>query len=158
MTKAFADPQRIAIYGKSYGGYATLAGITFTPELYACGIDYVGISNILTWLNTLPSYWEPFRQKFYEMVGHPDSDSLLLESISPVFHADKIKAPLLVAHGVNDPRVKKAESDHIVDNLKSRGIFVEYIVNNNEGHGFNNEENKFYFYRAIEIFLSKHMK
>ncbi len=155
--KGIADPARIGIYGASYGGYATLAGLAFTPDLYACGVDYVGVSNIFTLLATLPPYWEPGRQMFYEMVGDPITDRELLKEVSPVFHADKIKAPLFVAQGANDPRVKKAESDQIVNALKKRGIDVPYMVKENEGHGFHNEENRFDFYRAMEVFLGKHL-
>jgi dipeptidyl aminopeptidase/acylaminoacyl peptidase len=157
VRQGIADPKRIAIYGASYGGYAALAGLAFTPDLYACGIDYVGVSNIFTLLETLPPYWELGRQMMYEMVGDPAKDRDLLEQVSPVFHADRIRAPLLVAQGANDPRVKKAESDQIVQALRQRGVDVEYIVKNNEGHGFHNEENRFDFYRRMEGFLARHL-
>ncbi len=157
VRQGIADPKRIAIYGASYGGYATLAGLAFTPDLYACGIDYVGVSNIFTLLETLPPYWELGRQMMYEMVGDPVKDRELLEQVSPVFHADRIIAPLLVAQGANDPRVKKAESDQIVQALRQRGVDVEYLVKNNEGHGFHNEENRFDFYRRMESFLARHL-
>ncbi|MDL1958622.1 MAG: S9 family peptidase [Deltaproteobacteria bacterium] len=152
-----ADPKRIGIYGASYGGYATLAGVTFSPDLYACGVDYVGVSNIFTLLETIPPYWELSRQMFYEMVGDPGKDKALLEEVSPVFHVDQIKAPLFIAQGANDPRVKKAESDQIVEALKKRDIDVPYMVKDNEGHGFHNEENRFDFYRAMEKFLHKYL-
>lgn len=157
IREGIADPKRIAIYGASYGGYAALAGLTFTPDLYACGIDYVGVSNIFTLLETLPPYWELGRQMMYEMVGDPVKDQELLKQVSPVFHAGRIKAPLLVAQGANDPRVKKAESDQIVQALRQRGVDVEYIVKDNEGHGFHNEENRFDFYRRMEVFLARHL-
>ncbi|MEE9502720.1 MAG: S9 family peptidase [Candidatus Aminicenantaceae bacterium] len=157
IDQGIADPERIGIYGGSYGGYATLAGVAFTPDLYACGVDYVGIANWFTILTNIPPYWEPMREMMYEMIGHPEKDKELLERTSPVFHADKIKAPLLVAQGANDPRVNKIESDQIVDALKERGIEVEYMVKENEGHGFRNEENRFDFYRAMEKFLTKHL-
>jgi dipeptidyl aminopeptidase/acylaminoacyl peptidase len=157
IQQGIADPKRIAIYGASYGGYAALAGLAFTPELYACGIDYVGVSNIFTLLETLPPYWELGRQMMYEMVGDPVKDRELLKQVSPVFHADRIRAPLLVAQGANDPRVKKAESDQIVQALRHRGVDVEYIVKDNEGHGFHNEENRFEFYRRMESFLARHL-
>ncbi|MGD8900752.1 MAG: prolyl oligopeptidase family serine peptidase, partial [Desulfobacterales bacterium] len=152
-----ADPERIGIYGASFGGYTALAGLAFTPDLYACGVDYVGISNIFTWLNSIPAYWEPARQMFYEMVGDPEKDKDLLRAASPLFHAGKIKAPLFVAQGANDPRVKKAESDQIVEAVKKHGIKVQYMVKDNEGHGFRNEENRFEFYRAMEDFFAKHL-
>lgn len=155
--QGIADPKRIGIYGASYGGYAVLAGLAFTPDLYACGVDYVGVSNIFTLLETIPPYWELGRQMLYEQIGDPEKDKELLKAASPVFHADKITAPLFVAQGANDPRVKKAESDQIVEALRSRGIEVEYMVKENEGHGFRNEENRFDFYRAMERFLATHL-
>jgi len=157
VEQGIADPKRVGIYGASYGGYAVLAGLAFTPDLYACGVDYVGVSNIFTLLETIPPYWELGRQMLYEKIGHPEKDKELLEAASPVFHADRITAPLFVAQGANDPRVKKAESDQIVEALRSRGIEVEYMVKENEGHGFRNEENRFDFYRAMERFLATHL-
>jgi dipeptidyl aminopeptidase/acylaminoacyl peptidase len=157
IDKGIADPERIGIFGGSYGGYCVLAGLAFTPDLYACGVDYCGISSFFTILKTIPPYWEPMREMFYEMVGNPEKDKELFERISPLFHADKIKAPLFVAQGANDPRVNKQESDQIVDALKKRDIEVEYMVKENEGHGFRNEENRFDFYRAMEKFLGKHL-
>ncbi len=157
IDQGIADPKRIAIYGGSYGGYATLAGLTFTPELYAAGVDYVGVANMFTFMKTIPPYWKPMLDMLYEMVGHPEKDSLMLAEVSPVFHVDKITAPLFVAQGANDPRVNKDESDQIVAALKARGIDVEYMVKDNEGHGFGNEENRFDFYRAMITFLDKHL-
>ena len=158
IKEGFADPKRVAIYGGSYGGYATLAGVTLTPDLYAAAVDYVGVSNLFTFLNTIPPYWKPYLEMFHEMVGHPEKDKDLLTATSPALNADKIKTPLLVAQGAQDPRVNKAESDQIVEGLKKRGIDVEYMVKDNEGHGFNNEENKFAFYEAMEKFLEKHLR
>jgi dipeptidyl aminopeptidase/acylaminoacyl peptidase len=157
IDQGIADPDRVGIYGGSYGGYATLAGLTFTPDLYACGVDYVGVSNLFTFLDTIPPYWELGRQMWYEMVGNPDSEKELLEAASPFFHVDRIKAPLFVAQGANDPRVKKAESDQIVEALRAREIDVPYMVKDDEGHGFGNEENRFDFYQAMEQFLGKHL-
>ncbi len=157
VDQGIADPKRIAIYGGSYGGYAALAGMAFTPDVYAAGISFVGPSNLFTLLETVPPYWEPMRKMQYEMIGDPDKEPQLLKDASPLFSADKISAPLLIAQGANDPRVKKAESDQIVGALKKRGIDVPYIVKGNEGHGFANEENRLYFYRAVEKFLSKHL-
>jgi len=157
IDQGIADPKRVGIYGGSFGGYATLAGLAFTPDLYACGVDYVGVSNLFTLIKTIPPYWEPMRQMFYEMMGDPEKDKELYEKVSPIFHADNIKVPVLVAQGANDPRVNKAESDQIVEALKKRGIEVVYMVKDNEGHGFQNEENRFDFYRAMEEFLGKHL-
>jgi dipeptidyl aminopeptidase/acylaminoacyl peptidase len=157
VSEGIADPKRIAIYGGSYGGYAALAGMAFTPEVYAAGISFVGPSNLFTLLETVPPYWEPMRKMNYEMIGDPVKDKDLLTAASPLFSADKIQSPLLIAQGANDPRVKKAESDQIVEALKKRGVDVPYIVRENEGHGFANEENRMYFYRAVERFLAKHL-
>jgi dipeptidyl aminopeptidase/acylaminoacyl peptidase len=158
VQKEIADKERIAIYGASYGGYATLAGLAFTPDLYRCGVDYVGVSNIFTLLETVPPYWLPMREMMYEMIGDPVKDKELLTKVSPVFHADKIVTPLFVAQGAQDPRVKKSESDQIVEALKKRGVDVPYLVKDNEGHGFRNEENRFEFYRQMEAFLDRHMQ
>jgi dipeptidyl aminopeptidase/acylaminoacyl peptidase len=158
IREGIADPKRIAIYGGSYGGYAALAGITFTPDLYACGVDYCGISNLFTDLKTEPAYWKIESAAEYEMVGNPIKDSALFYSISPVFHADLIKCPLLVIQGKNDPRVNKAESDQIVEALRKRGMPVEYILKDNEGHGFENQENIFEIYEAMERFFGKYLR
>jgi dipeptidyl aminopeptidase/acylaminoacyl peptidase len=157
IDKGIADPKRIAIYGGSYGGYATLMGLVKEPDLYAAGVDYVGVSNMFTFMKTIPPYWKPMLDMMHEMAGDPVKDSLLLREVSPVFHVDKIKAPLFIAQGANDPRVNKDESDQMVKAMKERGIEVEYMVKDNEGHGFSNEENKFDFYRAMEKFLTKHL-
>ena len=156
--QGIADPARIAIYGGSYGGYATLAGVTFTPQLYAAAVDYVGVSNLLTFMNTIPPYWETARQQMYAMIGDPVKDKAMLEAASPVNFIDRITTPLFVAQGARDPRVNQAESDQIVDGLKKRGVEVQYMVKDNEGHGFHNEENQFDFYGAMERFLALHLK
>lgn len=158
VAQGIADPKRVAIYGGSYGGYATLAGLTFSPELYACGVDYVGVSNLFTFMKSIPPYWKPYLEMMYEMVGHPEKEKDLLTARSPVFHVDKIRAPLFIAQGKNDPRVNINESNQVVDALKKRGIEVPYLVKDNEGHGFHNEENRFDFYEAMEKFLAKHLK
>lgn len=155
--QGIANPKRIAIYGGSYGGYAVLAGLTLTPKLYACGIDYVGVSNLFTFMKTIPPYWRPMLEMMYEQVGNPDTDAEQLDATSPALHADKICVPLFIAQGANDPRVNKAESDQMVEALKKRGIEVEYMVKDNEGHGFHNQENRFDFYRAMEAFLAKYL-
>lgn len=157
IDEGIADPKRIAIYGGSYGGYATLAGLTFTPDLYAAGVDYVGVSNLFTFMKSIPPYWKPYLEMLYEMVGNPESDKEMLTAASPVFHVDKIKSPLFIAQGKMDPRVNINESDQMVEALKKRGIDVPYMVKDNEGHGFHNEENRFDFYNAMEKFLAKHL-
>ena len=156
--QGIADPKRVTIYGGSYGGYAVLAGLAFTPDLYACGIDYVGVSNLFTFMNTIPPYWRPMLEMMYEQVDNPETDREQLAATSPALHADKIKAPLFIAQGANDPRVNKAESDQMVEALRRRGVEVEYMVKDNEGHGFHNQENRFDFYRAMESFLAKHLQ
>lgn len=155
--KGIADPKRLAIYGASYGGYATLMGIVKEPALYAAAVDYVGVSNLFTFMKTIPPYWEPYLQMMYEMVGNPVADSSQLTATSPVLNANKIKTPLFIAQGANDPRVNKDESDQMVKALKERGIIVEYMVKDNEGHGFHNQENRFDFYRAMEKFLGQNL-
>jgi dipeptidyl aminopeptidase/acylaminoacyl peptidase len=160
VKQGIADPNRLGIYGGSYGGYATLAGVTYTPDLYAAAVDYVGVANMFTFMKAIPPYWEPFRQQMYAMVGNPDDpkDRERLAATSPVLHAERIKTPLLVAQGAKDPRVNKGESDQMVEALKKRGVDVQYLVKDNEGHGFHNEENRFEFYTAMEAFLGQHLR
>ena len=158
VREGIADKDRLAIFGGSYGGYAALAGATFTPDLYACAVSYVGPSNIFTLLETIPPYWKPMLEMEYEEIGDPVKDKELLEKISPVFHAGNIKIPLFIAQGANDPRVNKAESDQIVEAVRKTGQEVIYMVKENEGHGFQNEENRFDFYRQLEEFFKKHLK
>lgn len=157
VEKGIADPKRVAIYGGSYGGYAVLAGLAFTPWLYACGIDYVGVSNLFTFMNTIPPYWRPLLEMMHEQVGDPEVDKEQFAATSPALHADQIIAPLFIAQGANDPRVNKAESDAMVKALKDRGVEVDYMVKDDEGHGFSNQENRFDFYRAMEAFLEKYL-
>jgi dipeptidyl aminopeptidase/acylaminoacyl peptidase len=158
VKEGIADPARVCIYGGSYGGYATLEALVKTPDLYACGVDYVGVSNLFTFMKTIPPYWKPFLGMMYEMVGDPEKDKERLAASSPALNADRIKAPLLFAQGARDPRVNKDESDQMVAALKKRGIDVPYIVKDNEGHGFHNEENQFDFYEAMEAFLAKYLR
>lgn len=158
IDNGIADPKRVGIYGASYGGYATLAGITFTPDLYAAAVDYVGISNLFTFLKSIPPYWKIFIERQHEMVGDPVRDKARLEATSPVLHADRIKTPLFIAQGARDPRVNKAESDQMVAALKKQGVTVEYMVKENEGHGFNSEENRIEFYNAMMKFFVTHLK
>ncbi|MGD1048208.1 MAG: S9 family peptidase, partial [Candidatus Krumholzibacteriaceae bacterium] len=159
VKKGIADPKQVAIFGGSYGGYATLAGLAFTPDVYAAGISYVGPSNIITLLNSIPPYWAVLKATFNERVGDPSKpeDAERLKRQSPLFSAKNITAPLLVVQGANDPRVKKAESDQIVVALRDLGRDVEYIVAPDEGHGFAGADNRMALSVAIEKFLSKHL-
>jgi dipeptidyl aminopeptidase/acylaminoacyl peptidase len=158
IKKGIADKNRIAIYGISYGGYATLAGLVFTPDLYACGIDIAGPSNIFTLLESLPSYWEPVRRMFYEMMGDPQEDKELLREISPLFHVDKINKPLFVVQGAKDPRAPQSQAEQLVESLRCKGLEVKYMLKENEGHGYYNEENVLELYSEVEKFLEQHMK
>ncbi|HVJ52155.1 MAG TPA: S9 family peptidase [Aliidongia sp.] len=159
VKRGIADPKRVGIYGGSYGGYATLAGVTFTPDLYAAAVDYVGVANLQTFMKTIPPYWENGRKMMEEMIGytHDEAGEEKMKAQSPINSVDKIRTPLLIAQGAHDPRVNKAESDQMVAALKARGIDVPYMVKDNEGHGFHNEENRFAFYRAMEQFFGKYL-
>jgi dipeptidyl aminopeptidase/acylaminoacyl peptidase len=155
-----ADSKRVGIMGGSYGGYATLAGVAFTPDLYAAAVSIVGPSNLLTLLETIPPYWEASRIIFHERIGNPNTPEgkAQLMKQSPLFSADKIKTPLLVVQGANDPRVKKAESDQIVIALRDRHFPVEYLCAPDEGHGFARPVNNSAMMAAAERFLAKHLK
>ncbi|MBN1886309.1 MAG: S9 family peptidase [Candidatus Krumholzibacteriota bacterium] len=159
IDEGIADPAKVGIFGGSYGGYATLAGLAFTPDVYACGISYVGVSNLLTLLGSIPPYWETARKFFNEHVGDPDNpeDRERLMRQSPLFSADKITAPLLVVQGANDPRVKQQESDQIVIAMRDLGREVEYMLAPNEGHGFLNPDNRIAMTVAMENFFEKHL-
>ncbi|MFN7967203.1 MAG: S9 family peptidase [Acidobacteriota bacterium] len=157
IANGIADPKRVAIMGGSYGGYATLAGLAFTPELYACGIDIVGPSNIRTLLQSVPPYWKPMRKIFDLRVGAADQDEDWNRKISPCFHADKVRAPLIIAQGANDPRVKIAESDQMVEAMRAQGNEVAYVVYPDEGHGFARPDNRLDFYGRVEEFLRDHL-
>lgn len=158
VDQGIADPKRIAIYGGSYGGYATLAGVTFTPDLYACAVSYVGVSNLFTFMKTFPPYWRPYLEMMYTMVGDPEKEEEAMRAASPALHVDKIKTPLFVIQGANDPRVNIDESDQIVRSLRARKIDVPYMVKYNEGHGFHNEENRFEVYKAMMGFFARHLQ
>ena len=159
VAEGVADPKRVGIMGGSYGGYATLAGLAFTPDLYAAGVSIVGPSNLITLLNSIPPYWESIRKIFTERMGDPATPAgrAQLERQSPLNAAAKIKAPLLVVQGANDPRVKKAESDQIVVALRERGFPVEYLVAPDEGHGFARPVNNLALFAASEKFLARHL-
>jgi len=159
VKQGIADPAKVAIMGGSYGGYATLAGLAFTPEVYACGVSIVGPSNLITLLNSIPPYWESIRTVFHKRMGDPSTPEgeADLKKMSPLFSADKIKSPLLVVQGANDPRVKQHESDQIVVALRDRGFPVEYIVAPDEGHGFARPVNNMAMLAAAEKFLARHL-
>ncbi|MCZ6777550.1 MAG: S9 family peptidase [Acidobacteria bacterium] len=157
VEKGVADPRRVAVLGGSYGGYAVLAGLAFTPDRFACGVDIVGPSSLLTLLETMPPYWKPWESVFFKRVGHPERDEEFLRSRSPLFKADCIDRPLLIAQGANDPRVKRAESLQIVEALRKRGKIVEYVEYADEGHGFVRPENRLDFYMKAEKFLATHI-
>ena len=159
VAQGIADPKRVGIMGGSYGGYATLAGVTFTPDLYAAAVDYVGPSNLMTLIESIPPYWEAGRKMFYKRMGDPTTEEgkALLKERSPLTYADRIKTPLLVVQGANDPRVNKREADQIVIALRDRGFPVEYIVAPDEGHGFARPQNNLAMYMSAEKFLAKHL-
>ena len=160
VKEGIADPKRIGIMGGSYGGYATLVGLSFTPDVFACGVDVVGPSNLVTLVESFPPYWKPFLSaRWYPIVGDPSNpeDRKDMLARSPITHVDRIKAPLFVAQGANDPRVKQAESDAIVAALRERGVTVEYMVFADEGHGFARPENQLKYATAAEAFLAKHL-
>ncbi len=159
IEEGIADEKSIAIMGGSYGGYATLAGVTFTPELYAAAVAIVAPSNLNTLLNSIPPYWESFRKVFLERMGDPSTDEgkAQLERQSPLSHVEKIKTPLMVVQGANDPRVKKAESDQIVIALRERNYPVVYLLAEDEGHGFQRPVNNMAMFAEAENFLAKHL-
>jgi dipeptidyl aminopeptidase/acylaminoacyl peptidase len=154
----YVDPNRIGIIGGSYGGYMVLAALAYKPEEFAVGVDIFGVANWLRTLESIPKWWESFRLALYQELGDPEKDREMLREISPVFHADKIRRPLLVLQGANDPRVLKAESDDIVAAVKKNGVPVEYIVFPDEGHGFTKKKNQIEGYGAILTFLDKYLK
>lgn len=156
VSKGIVDKNKVAIMGGSYGGYATLAGLAFTPDLYACGVDIVGPSNLFTLLESIPAYWESFRTALYKMTGDPNTEEgkKRIKESSPLFHADKINKPLLIVQGANDPRVKKAEADQIVIALRDKGKQVSYLLADDEGHGFQKPVNNMAMFAEIEKFLA----
>jgi dipeptidyl aminopeptidase/acylaminoacyl peptidase len=157
VAEGIADPERVAIYGASYGGYAALVGATFTPDLFVCAVDLFGPSNLLTFIETVPPYWTTMLALMYERIGNPETEPELLEARSPLFKIDEIEIPMLIAQGANDVRVVQAESDQIVEAMEAKGLEVEYVVYQDEGHGFMKPENRLSFYGTAEKFLSKHL-
>lgn len=155
IQQGYANPEKVAIMGGSYGGYATLVGLTFTPDEFACGVDIVGPSNLFTLLSTIPPYWTTIKAMFERRVGSTEKDADFLRSRSPLFKAHQIKKPLLIGQGANDPRVKQAESDQIVKAMRDKNIPVTYILFPDEGHGFVRPENNLRFMAAADQFLAK---
>ena len=157
VDKGYADPNKVAIFGGSYGGYAALAGAAFTPDIFCCAVDIVGPSNLVTLIKSIPPYWSTMLTMFYKRVGNPDTEEEFLKSRSPLFKVDQIKIPILIGQGANDPRVKQAESEQIVDAMKKKGLPYEYILFPDEGHGFARPENRLKFFAAAEKFLAKYL-
>ena len=157
VAEGIADPKRVAIMGGSYGGYATLAGIAFTPDLYACAVDIVGPSNVATLFESMPPYWKVRKVRWRLRVGDVEGDAEFNRRISPLFHADAIRAPLLIGHGANDPRVKLSESEAIAAALRERNLPVTLVVYPDEGHGFARPENNLDFVGRVEEFLARHL-
>ena len=154
----YVDEKKIGIMGGSYGGYMVLAALAFKPEEFAVGVDLFGVSNWVRTLQSIPPYWESFRKSLYKEIGDPNTDLENLRAVSPLFHADKIVKPLIVLQGANDPRVIKPESDEIVDNIKKRNGVVEYVLFDNEGHGFTKKANEIRAYKAILDFVDRYLK
>lgn len=157
IDEGYADPEHIGIYGGSYGGYAALIGVAFTPDIFCCAIDVVGPINLVTLLKSLPDYWESVRHVFYQRIGHPETESEFLYARSPLSRVDQIRTPLLIVQGANDPRVKVAEAEQMVAALKKHNIPHEYLLFPDEGHGFTNPNNRLTFYAAAERFLADHL-
>ncbi|HEX3541440.1 MAG TPA: S9 family peptidase [Acidimicrobiales bacterium] len=157
VDRRYADPERVAIMGGSYGGYAALVGATFTPDAFRCAVDIVGPSNLITLIESIPPYWAPMIAQFHTRVGNPETEADFLWERSPLSKVDQIKIPLLIAQGANDPRVKQAESEQIVAAMKEKGIEHEYLLFPDEGHGFAQPENRLRFYAAAENFLARHL-
>lgn len=158
IRQEIADPERIAIYGASFGGYAALAGLVKNPDLYACGVSYSGIIDIIAFLKSVPPYWQPFREMLFEMVGDPAKDLEMMKENSPRYHPEKIIAPVFIAQGGNDPKVPAEMTEKFIQILKKNGVQVKYMFKENEGHGFKNEENKIEFYSELEKYLSEHLR
>lgn len=157
IKEGIADANKVAIMGGSYGGYATMVGLTFTPDVFAAGVSVVGISNLVSVSKNHPPYWAPYKNRWARRVGDPDKDEEFLKSRSPLFFVDRIKAPLLIAHGKNDVRVIVAESEQMVEAMRNANKSVEYFVYENEGHRLWRPENKFHLYAKQEEFLAKYL-
>ena len=157
IEQGWVDRDRVGIFGGSYGGYAALVGATFTPDVFRCAVDYVGPSNLITLLESIPPYWFGVAKQFDKLLGNPERDRDFLWERSPLSRVDDIRIPLFIAQGANDPRVKQAESEQIVEALVKRGVEHEYLLFPDEGHGFVRPENRTRFYRAVEQFLARYL-
>jgi dipeptidyl aminopeptidase/acylaminoacyl peptidase len=157
VRKHIADTRRIAVYGSSYGGYAALTGLALTPEIYACGVAVSAPTDLCRLLENIPARWRPFGNSLHEMIGDPFRDRETLEAVSPAHRLEAIRAPVLMAHGKMDPRVRCEESLSFANRLRARGIPVEWLLFEDEGHWIKRQENRVVFYRALEQFLSSHL-
>jgi dipeptidyl aminopeptidase/acylaminoacyl peptidase len=157
VTQGWADPERVAIMGASYGGYAALAGATFTPDVFACAVSAMGPSNLITFLETVPPYWKPYMARMKLLIGDPAIETEFLRSRSPLFHVERIKIPILLMYGANDARVKISEGEQIVAAMAAKEIDYEFIVFPDEGHGFQQPHNRIKYYAAAEGFLAKYL-
>lgn len=157
ISQKIADPNRIAIYGFSFGGFSALHGLISMPELYKCGASYSGFTNLFTYFKDIPPYFRPYLQMYFETVGNPETDADYFRAVSPIFHTDKIKVPVLIAQGARDPRVNVNETHQFVKELKNNKVPVTYIFKEGEGHVFRNNENRLEFYKKLEVFLDQNL-
>jgi len=156
VDEGIVDPERVCIYGGSYGGYATMAGLAFTPELYRCGINYVGVTDVALLFNSMPKHWEPIKDLMKVQIGDPE-DETFMDSISPIAHVENIDDPILIVHGRKDPRVVIEHAEKLRRQMKKMEKPFEWLVKGNEGHGFGKEENRLELYRKMEAFLATHL-
>ncbi|MCP5113535.1 MAG: prolyl oligopeptidase family serine peptidase, partial [bacterium] len=154
----YVDEERIGILGGSYGGYMVLAALAFQPDAFAVGVDIFGVANWVRTLKSIPPWWTATRDALYQELGNPETEEEYLRRISPLFHADQISKPLIVLQGANDPRVLQVESDEIVEAVRKNGVPVEYVVFDDEGHGFSKKANRIEGYRAIRRFLDEQLR
>jgi dipeptidyl aminopeptidase/acylaminoacyl peptidase len=158
IRRGIADRKRIAIYGTGFGGYSALHGLCFNPNLYACGVSYSGPVNLFSYVKEIPSYNKPYLKMYYEMIGNPEKDIDYFRSVSPVFHSDRIKAPVFIAQGTKDKKANINDLDQFVKDLRSRNIPVNYMLKEDEGSYFSNRENRVHFYQELEDFLGNCLK
>jgi len=157
VAEGYADKDNVAIMGASYGGYAALAGAAFTPDLYACAVDMFGPSSLITLVQNMPAYWESARTQMAQSIGDPSKDAEFMKSRSPLYSADKIKIPVLIAQGGNDVRVSPQESEQMVEAMEANDLEVDYMFFPDAGHGFNTMDDAIQFYRRAEAFLAENI-